>query len=420
MIGYELLNEPGPAGGMSYAAAKGTRNDYKALMDQCVAAIRTYDTTVPILVSTPEGASAYTFDYFGTATYSDAQQLNITGFSSTDTSKLITDSANRIVYTFHYYNSARYTHQGLLPSNSADFNQTGTYTSLGLSYPFNAIAEVSARDGKIRSYNYNVALRDLSQTIPIAQAFKTAFPNIPIFLGEFSSISTAQYKVLEANGASKEAPATDAARQIVSMYQYLKNGQPTARIVLQRNIQLFDSNAFDAQGLPLSTNQATVTITPTGATNSPFSGTFTTTLIGNRYKTPGDANSQTGNFYFEFPMSNSTSVYHGLSGAQVEQALANGSEYSVFANAASIGTFKIEFTQAMINAQEASRAEYARDILRMCSKLGFSWAWFGEYTHAPYWGDKYWSINDTDPGPVGDAGKRLRALLKRASSLSVE
>lgn len=426
LIAYELINEPSPGfngnSPMTYAAmqASGNLNNYKALAERCITAIRKWDTTTPVMVSSICGGHPDALDYFTDASVGLIKDVKVSNGTSTN--------INKVVYTCHFYNPSRYTHQGILPWG---------YHATGLCYPNLIANDFLARNGTTTRPSYDFKTASGSTNVGMDNAFaivkKFRAAGNPVFVGEFSASSSTYLKMISENsgfpnGASNYVPRDSDARAVVGL-----NYDPVTQegvLVMRGGISLYDTTETDALGRNWSTNTVNLMISPAAGQDI---GNFNALglllgvkLSGSWYlgnNTNGDQNCL---IRFKWPLG---SVPAPALNQGVNHLDANGNQINPSSlldiikstQPAMLASIQIVLKDDQVKAQEASRVLYARDVLRQCSAGGLSWAWFCEYETLdsyPY-GDKFWQVDNVVNAATGTGGK-LRALLRRAASQSYE
>lgn len=346
IIGYDLLNEPYPDPTRSFAELNAlapnpaTLNNWRALANRCVSAIRAQDTITPIVVEGIYGGAARGLDIF--------RNLD----NPTDRSLLVQDLSARVVYSFHLYAPLPFTHQGV--TNWA-------YEALGTLYGDSAYAHwhvwdyynadpANGRSGVNLSQDFTNYLNLVShyrndayylnagRSNPL-QDFHKQF-DVPVFVGEFSAVNP------RLSNASVVTPQ-DSHRTITAL------SIAANRVTL--TLGNLDNNGFrvdcgpNAAAWPF-TNQALFQISGTG-----------TALDGQAYSAPVTAGQKTITFTSSLPLPNITLAGKGTD-----------------ASNNSVGILTLNLSPAKQNALELARQRYTRDALRMCKQLGFSWAWHFE------------------------------------------
>lgn len=455
LIAYELINEPSPQG--VYADMRNGSNSFKGLMELCIAAIRKQDMVTPIIVSPPRGSDISALDF-----YFDTDGSN-------RGANLLKDDGNRLVYTVHYYSPGDFCQQGI---------GAGSYHRLGTLYP-NIVgnsaayaADGSATGSKLRDYSATGMTDDFKNAQTFLQRYK-----LPVFLGEFSSSSSAYYQRVTSagtnDGAFRESTPDSAERAIYNLY-YCPNTQ-LGYMVLRAPIGLLDFTETDpnASVSGFSTkwpvNRVTIEIKSYGGTDIGVFNNLQVSGVLNGYRRWKDGNGvwqQDNEFLISFPWPNSTppaayvaygapSYYnswtdstgfkeaiqhlvdsqggliapsgvrtvfsHYDEGYGMQKTAATATNPATYLpQPAIIASIKILLNNTQVSAQEASRVTHARDVLRQCSALGLSWAWFGETNilDSYLWGDKFWTVDHQQSTATG-AGGNLRALLKRATNQSI-
>lgn len=415
LIAYEILNEPSPGRASTWPNYTNMRlstnlNNFTKLMNECVTAIRSTttgagDATTPIIVSSINGSDLAGFDYF---------------FDSANAGTNLVQGTS-IVYTGHFYGPFRYTHQGIYE---------GSYHSLGVCYPNIKSTEETFPDSAT-SYQYEtydfldttVATGGLEKAFKNAAFFKNTYQK-PVFLGEFSAASTTYLKLLSGstNGASDYVPPNSPARAVVGLnYDSTTN---EGVLILKGPIRIYDLHTIG--GVRRQRNIVQLQIESYGGSNiSSFATTVSNvTLQGDTYVGTGDEN-----FYIRFPWTGSIPAQPsiGLSHKKADGSFKSSQEIrDYFASLGGVAptqyaSIKILVPDTVVTSQEASRVTFARDVLRMCSKYQFSWAWQFDYNikNSQSWGDKFWQIDNIVNAVTGVGGK-LRALLKRAAHQSYE
>lgn len=435
LIAYELINEPEPGclaekvngvSTMTYDAmnAPGSLHNYKALMERCVTAIRAHDTDTPVMVSSIYGGNPDAMDYF-----------LLKGLIA-DTTPSGT-AINKVVYSAHFYNPFRYTHQGIIE---------GTYHSTGLCYPNFTGYERNLHNGANENDPNTLIGRDfrtngMSQAFSQAKTFK-ANTGKPVFIGEFSACSSTYLKRISEHssypGAASALPIETPSRAVVGLCYDASTNEGV--LVMKGSITLYDTTEVDALNRPWAKNTVNLRINAfpikdandviTGAENI---GSFSNvgllsgvTLSGNWYPSATSTNGDQNNLIrFAWPANVPVpSQVYGVSHLDTNGAQINPSallDQIKTDKPQTLASIQIVLTDAQVAAQEASRVLYARDVLRECSSGGLSWAWYCEYeiTDSYLHGDKFWQVDNIPNAATGTGGK-LRALLKRAACQSYE
>lgn len=342
IIGYDLLNEPNPDPTRSLVElnAAGSLNNWRALANRCVSAIRAQDTNTPIVVEGVYGGAARGLDIF----------RNLS--NPADRSLLVQDLSARVVYSFHLYAPLPFTHQGVtnwayealgtLYGDSAyvhwhvwDYYNADPTTGRGgvnLSQDFTSYLSL------ISHYRNDAYYLNMGRSNPMPD-FHTQF-GVPVFVGEFSAVNPRQSN-------ASVVDAHDAHRTITALT--INGNRVTA------TLGNLDSNGFrvdcgpTAAAWPFS-NQAMIMLSGTG-----------TALDGQAYAAIFTAGQNTTTFTTPSPLPNVTLVGKGTDPST------NG-----------VGTLTLALPPAKQNAMELARQLYTRDVLKMCRQLGFSWAWHFE------------------------------------------
>lgn len=241
LIAYELINEPTPPD--LYADIRNGTGSFKGLMEQCVAAIRQYDTVTPIIVSGPRGSDPSAFDFFLDA---DGGKTGV---------NLIKDTSDKIVYTCHFYSPTGFCNQGI---------GRGTYHLLGTNYP--DIIGVSQTYTSTGALTTGITTRDfrpaangtgMADIFANVKTFKSRHGK-PVFLGEFSASSTFYYRqvigakdqygasISEGLGALRTSTPTSADRAIYGLYYCATTKM--GYMVLREPIGLMDMTEADTSG----------------------------------------------------------------------------------------------------------------------------------------------------------------------------
>lgn len=347
LIGYDILNEPIPQQNLSFdelnadttASGQANLNNWRVLANRITAAIRSTDSKTPILVEGIYGGAPRGLDVF----------RNLANAS--DRSRLVQDSANRIVYSFHLYAPLPFTHQGV-----TDW----AYEAMGSIY-----ADAASNYWHVWDYyNPDPATRggvDLSQTFSGAssllsyymndayyanrdpknpgnptQAFHTQF-GVPIFVGEFSAIDTSMSK-------SSVVTPDNPHRSITA-------------ITIQNKVVTITLGQLDSQGFR-------VDLGPSSAGDSfPFTNTVQVTITGSGTELDGinfTATLKAGEKTFTFPTTSTSTLNVGGTGSS------------------QIATLTLRPTADKAAKADDSRMQYTRDVLKFCADQGFSWAWHFE------------------------------------------
>ncbi len=346
IIGLDLLNEPNPDPTLSFAELNAlaphpaTLNNWRALANRCVGAIRAQDIKTPIVVEGIYGGAARGLDIF--------RNLD----NPADRSLLVQDLSARVVYSFHLYAPLPFTHQGV--TNWA-------YEALGTLYGDSAYSHWHVWDYYNADSSNNRAGVNLSQDFTSYLSLISHFRNdayylntgrsnpqadfhkqfgVPVFVGEFSAI----------NPRLSKASVVDARDSHRTLTAISVNAN---RVTL--TLGNLDNNGFRVDCGPSATawpftNQVLLTIAGTG-----------TALDGMPFTAPITAGQKTITFTSSVTLPNLTIGPKGTD-----------------ANNNSVGTLTLALPPAKQTALELARQRYARDVLRMCKQMGFSWAWHFE------------------------------------------
>lgn len=171
VIGFDLLNEPNPAiDGIKLSDIQSAPNHWPQLAQKLVTDIRNWEATNGIGIPLPlvvEGI--YSGQSRGLAVFDSSSFTKATG-------PFIKDPKNRIVYSFHFYDPANLTHQGIYMPEE-----------IGITYPLPGVVQRSFWFGDQPKYELREfkSTSDVQSAIQIATDFKTKF-DVPVFVGEFS------------------------------------------------------------------------------------------------------------------------------------------------------------------------------------------------------------------------------------------
>lgn len=379
VIGYELLNEPNPDPTLTFTQMQASEdNNWWALADKCIKAIRKLDASTPIVVDGIYYADAYGLSYFDTVTplpnvsiissHSGAPGLlkDYDYNSSTQTYTARSSTNTRIVYSFHAYAPRDYTHQGV---------EEGLYEAIGTPYPLPSSALVLQRvydgtraSGQTAVYEYLpfVSVTNLGPRYMPALLFSIN-NHVPIFVGEFSAVDLNLVR-------SDRVPVTSPRRAITGL---VVDGSGNATVYLGNLTGGFNINVFP-QG---------ATGTAPGATDEAHNG------YNGAYSDFAKANITFDNganaaynitdmpVRLEFGSSRFTFTYP--SGSR-PPATTLGST-AINGAATKIATLTLT-PRASAAAMDAARVQYVTDVLSMCvDNLQCSWAYWVEdgYTKGP-------------------------------------
>jgi hypothetical protein len=396
LIGYDVLNEPTPLQTLSFVAlnddSPANTNNWRALANRVATKIRTVDASTPLVVQ-----GIYTGAARGLALFNASKAL-----PSAPRSWLVTDS--RVVYSFHYYGPGAISSQGVY--------NTG-YESIGLTYPAGAEWGWFWLDGVLQGGTTGGAMwsigsvADLTSVCQGAVDFKKAF-NAPVFMGEFSAvdIDLSHFTVTADPPRVTESSGNDLNRQVTSI-----TSDGTTVKVLVSNIDpgLFgwrtDSGYWQEQhgvdGFALNTSAANtfVEISAKKAAGENFLPYIKNTVMLNVKGISGNAQQAQvdslaisaqrvtilhGEFQYVFPATPAIAQLGAFSIGPLPMA---GTEVGKDDQGRpilkdkylpSIGVLTLSPTPQALAAQPASRLALATDLLTMCQKNGFSWAWHAE------------------------------------------
>ncbi|WP_374594431.1 glycoside hydrolase family 5 protein [Aquabacterium sp.] len=345
VIGYELLNEPNPDPSLTFTQMQAQEdNNWWALADKCIKAIRQLDATTPIVVDGIYYAAPHGLKYFDATSTGARGPLYDYTYSSGSGSYAFKAAADaRIVYSFHFYGPRDYTHQGV---------EDGLYAALGLLYPLNkrtagAVMHTRWHDGAVSSgatqkdgyLSFN-GYTDLLARVQPALDFHTNNPSVPIFVGEFSAVNPALL-------GSEQVSSTAAHSRVITKIEVIDGA---AKVTLQSN----PSINFYPQGQNGGPYNDYALAKIENATNAAYDySTFVAVRIedGNPiWKTPSGAAA--------FQYSNPPTGTLGGGSTQVATL-----------------TLKPAASAADI---DAARCAYIKDVLQMCLTQGFSWGYWAE------------------------------------------
>jgi hypothetical protein len=318
----------------------------------------------------------------------------------------------------------------------------------------------------------------MSRDFDNVRLFRQYF-NLPFFLGEFSSSSTAYYKRVvndasggEGLGALRTSTPESSDRAVYNIYYCPNKG--LGYMVLRSPICLIDRTETDpnaaASGFPAKwpINRVKIEIKAYGGANiGPFNNLQVSGVLAGvrRWKNAQNVWNQDNEFLISFPWPNGSppASYQAFGAPLLYNTwMENGQKIETYQHLVDnqgnlidpsgvrtvfeffdkghgmqtgvdqngqpiympqpqmIASIRILLTDAQVAAQEAARVTHARDVLRQCATLGLSWAWFSEHDVKDQylWGDKFWTV-DHLASPATGAGGSLRALLKRATNQSI-
>lgn len=339
VIGYEILNEPNPDPSLSFVDMQvGSNNNWWALADNCIKAIRVLDASTPIVVDGIYYGDAHGLKYFNSA-YSGAPGL----LNDYDSSGTAVSAANRrIVYSFHCYGPQEFTHQGVSPE---------LYASLGTVYPLPASARVrttlydgtrSTGSTAVTSYLQFTGISDLETRIKPALDFATANSGVPIFLGEFSAIDPALLR-------SDHVSTSHAVRAITKI-------------------------AVDASGNVTVTlqNASSITLCPYGSGG----GAYTDYALASIESATNSAyNHSSAAVRLEDGVASISKKPGGASGTPFQYSGLDNT--SLGDGSTQVATLRLS-PSANSSAIDAARVQYCKDVLALCIGNRLSWAYWQE------------------------------------------
>jgi hypothetical protein len=337
VIGYEILNEPNPDPNLSFADMQaGADNNWWALADSCIKAIRALDASTPIVVDSIYYGDAYGMRYFDAA-YAGAPGL-LPDYDGSGVA--VSADSRRIVYSFHCYGPQEFTHQGVTPE---------LYASLGTPYPLPSSARVitTLYDGTqptgstaITTYLPFRDISDLQVRIQPALNFAAANSGVPIFLGEFSAIDPALLR--------SDHVSTSHASRAITRIAVDASGNATVTLQNAPSITLYPYGS----GNGAYTDYALATIE--SATDSAYNHASTAVRIEGGNPLTMQAGGAPG--AFQYTGLNSTTLGNGS--AQVATL--------TLAPSASSATI------------DAARVQYCQDVVALCIGNRLSWAYWQE------------------------------------------
>ncbi len=400
LIGYDLLNEPAPNRDMTLAQLNDDSptnfNNWRALANRIAAKIRTVDATTPLVVQ-----GIYVGAARGLALFNAKDVL-----PSAPRSWLVNDS--RVVYSFHYYGPGLISGQGVLP---------GAMESIGLTYPAGAEWDWPWYDGVQQGLTTGGVIwsvgsaADLAAYCQQAINLKNAF-NVPVFMGEFSAanINKADFTDGKFPARVSEIPETYINRQVTAI-----SSDGTTVKVTVGNIDpgLFgwkkDSGywvqAQGVDGFSLNTTAANTfsAVSAAKAAGGDYLSYFKNTVLLDVRGISGDADQAKvdalaisgqrvtilhGQFEYVFPAPAAIAKLGAFSiGPRPmvttnEVIGVNDQGQTLYRKyLPSIGILTLNATPEALAAQPASRLALATDLMTMCQKNGFSWAWHAEDTN---------------------------------------
>lgn len=345
VIGYELLNEPNPDPSLTFAQMQAQEdNNWWALADKCIKAIRLLDATTPIIVDGIYYADPYGLKYFDAA--NTGAQGPLYDYTYNGSSYAIKSAADaRIVYSFHFYGPRDYTHQGV---------EDGLYAAQGLLYPLSkltagAVMHTRWHDGAVANgtstqkddyLSFN-GYTDLLARVQPALDFHTNNPGVPIFVGEFSAVNPALL-------GSEQVSSTLSNSRVITKITVNAAGQATVKLQSQPSINFYpqgqSGGAYNDYALAKIQD----------ASDTAYNHDFVAIRIEDGNDISKKSDGSAGAFQ-----------YSGLTSA----ALGDGS--------AQVATLTLKPAASAADIDTA-RCAYLKDVLQMCLNQGFSWGYWAE------------------------------------------
>ncbi len=370
VIGYDILNEPSPSEGLSFAAIRaGTTENWPALAARVVAAIRQVDTATPIVV---QGM------YYG-----GPNGLGL--FHAPDNSNSWLVPGTRIVYSFHMYHPGEITHQGVA---------NWSYETLGMPYPAGAQWYWENFNGQLLGESSNGLFRDCNTAADLMAACKVALDfkarfNVPVFVGEFSMVDINFDTSSLPDSRISEVSPDDYHRQVTAISS---TGSEVTVSVENISPHMFgwgqpdESIKRGADGfvIPYTRQKTAAQLNAIKQNNQDYGQYFTNEVLLTVSPIPGTPQAQAVaslnivNQPVTIRRGGHQYVFNAAKPVVeiLRQALAtrdNDEKYFP-----PVATLSIKATAARAQAQPQSRVAYATDVLRMCQAKGLSWAWHAE------------------------------------------